>query len=274
MDKPLASVCIPAYNNAAYIKETIDSVLSQTYSNLELVICDDKSTDDTVKVIEKIKDDRIKLYKNEKNLGMAGNWNNCLFKCSGEFIKLICADDMLAKDCLAKEVKALTDHPSAVLAESDTKLFDLNGKPKGFYKRYQSSGLTNGRKIARAGFFVKNYFGAPLANTFRRSAIERTGGFDPYYTYILDYDFWVSLACAGDVYVIHEPLNFFRVRGDSNTGEVMAGDKTDAYVREHAHLVRKFQKELGLSDADVRKSIRIRKLRNFAAGVYLKLFVR
>ena len=87
--EPLVSVCIPAYNNAAYIKETIDSILGQTYSNLELVICDDRSKDDTVKVIEAIKDDRIKLFQNEKNLGMSGNWNHCLSKCSGEFIKLI-----------------------------------------------------------------------------------------------------------------------------------------------------------------------------------------
>ncbi len=272
--EPLVSVCIPAYNNAAYIRETIDSVLNQTYPNLELIICDDKSKDDTAAVIEKIKDDRIKLYKNEKNLGMAGNWNNCLFKCSGEFIKLICADDTLAPDCLEKEVKALMEHPTAVLAESDTKLFDLNGKRKGFYKRYKTSGLTDGRKIARAGLFVKNYFGAPLANTFRRSALETVGGFDSWYTYILDYDFWVQLACMGDVYIIHEPLNYFRVRSDSNTGDVMAGDKTEDYVKEHIHLLKKFKDELCLSKADIRRSVRIRKFRNFAAGVYLKIFVR
>ncbi len=272
--EPLVSVCIPAYNNAAYIKETIDSILNQTYSNLELIICDDNSKDDTVSVIEKIKDDRIKLYKNEKNLGMSGNWNNCLGKCKGEFIKLICADDMLTKDCLEKEVGALREHPTAVLAESDTRLFDLNGKTKGFYRRYKTSGLTDGKKIARAGLFVKNYFGAPLANTFRREAFEKTGGFDSWYTYILDYDFWVQLACMGDVYIIHEPLNYFRVRNDSNTGDVMAGDKTQEYVKEHIHLLKKFKEELGLSKGEIRKSVRIRKLRNFAAGVYLKVFVR
>lgn len=54
---------------------------------------------------------------------------------------------------------------------------------------------------------------------------EKIGGFDTDYTYILDYDFFVSLACEGDVYIIHEPLNFFRVRKGSNTGEVMGGNK-------------------------------------------------
>ena len=123
--EPLVSVCIPAYNNAAYIKETIDSILKQTWKNLELVICDDKSKDNTIEVIESIKDDRIRLCKNEKNLGMSGNWNKCLHECKGEFIKLICADDMLRKDAIEKEVRALIEHPKAVLAESDTQLFDL-----------------------------------------------------------------------------------------------------------------------------------------------------
>ena len=85
-NKPLVSVCIPAYNNADYIDQTIDCILSQTYSNLELIICDDKSTDNTVEVIKKYTDSRLHLYENEENLGMSGNWNNCLFKCKGEFI--------------------------------------------------------------------------------------------------------------------------------------------------------------------------------------------
>ncbi|MFV0465940.1 MAG: glycosyltransferase family 2 protein [Lachnospiraceae bacterium] len=272
--KPLVSVCIPAYNNAAYIKDTIESVLSQTYENLELVICDDKSTDNTVEVIRSFWDNRIKLYLNEKNLGMSGNWNNCLKKCDGEFIKLICADDMLKPQCMEKEVEALLEHPEAVLAESDTQLFDLAGKPKGFYKRYKTDGLTDGKEIVRAGFFLKNYFGAPLANTFRRSTLEEVGGFDTWYTYILDYDFWVTLACKGDVYIIHEPLNYFRVRNDSNTGQVMLGDKTKAYVAEHEHLVRKFADVLSFSEADIKRSIRIRKIRNFMAAVYLKVLVR
>ena len=274
--QPLVSVCIPAYNNAAYIKETIDAILHQTYKNLELVICDDKSTDDTIAVIEAIDDARIRLYKNEQNLGMSGNWNNCLSKCTGEYIKLICADDLLTENALELEVKALEEHPEAVLVESDTTLLDLDGKAKGSYKRYDphgKNGLYDGKKIARDGLFVKNYFGAPLANTFRRSILEKLGGFDTDYHYILDYDFWVRAACLGQVYIIHEPLNFFRVRNDSNTGEVMAGDKTNAYVKEHELLLSKHRDVLKLSDSDVKRSVRIRKLRNFAGSMYLKLLV-
>lgn len=274
-ERPLVSVCIPAYNNAAYIAETITSVLTQTWENLELVICDDQSKDDTVAVIEAIDDPRIRLIKNEKNLGMSGNWNNCLSHCKGEFIKLICADDTLAKDAIEKEATALLEHPTALMASSDTKLFDLNGKPKGHYNRYpKSTGLTDGKKVVRAGFFSQDYFGAPLANTFRRSVYEELGGFDTDFVYILDYEFFVRTACHGDIFIIHEPLNFFRVRYDSNTGEVIAGDKTETYVKEHELLLKKHGAEVNLTDAEFRKSVRIRKFRNFAANVYLKLFVR
>lgn len=273
MKEPLVSVCIPAYNNAAYIKETIDSVLNQTYQNIELIIADDQSKDNTVEVIKSIKDNRIRLYENEKNLGMSGNWNHCLELCKGEFIKLICADDMLAKDAIEKEAKALIENPEVVMAESDTRFVDLNGKFKGTYRRYHTKGVTDGKKIARAGFFSQNYFGAPLANMFRRSVLEKVHGFDTNYYYILDYDLWIRIACLGKVYIIHEPLNFFRVRNDSNTGEVMAGGKKEAYVAEHRYLVEKYAKELHMSKFEIELSVLIRRLRNLAGFGFLKIFV-
>lgn len=274
MEKPLVSVCIPAYNSAAYIKETIDSVLRQTYENIELIVCDDLSSDNTVEVIESISDSRIRLVRNQNNLGMSGNWNNCLSHCSGEFIKLLCADDVLAENAVEKEAEALIQNPSAVLSCSDTQLFDSEGKPKGKYRRYpKATGLVDGKLVVRAGFFSQDYFGAPLANLFRRSAVEKYGEFDSDFVYILDYEFFVRLACHGDIFIIHEPLNYFRVRYDSNTGEVIAGDKTEAYVKEHELLLKKHGKDVALTDAEFRKSVRIRKFRNFAANIYLKIFV-
>ena len=269
---PLVSVCIPAYNNADYISETIDCILNQTYKNIELVICDDHSTDKTVEVIQSYSDPRVKLFLNEKNLGMSGNWNNCLNHCTGEFIKLICADDMLANDALEKEVMALINHPSAVMSESDTQFRDLQGNTKGSYTRYKKSGLVTGKVIARAGLFSRNLFGAPLNNTFRRSVLEQVHGFDPSFKYILDYDFWVSIACLGDVYIIHEPLNYFRLRSDSNTGKVLTTEQK-AYVEEHKMLLRKHSQELHISNVDFTLSVMIRKILNFGSRIYLRLFI-
>ena len=72
------------------------------------------------------------LYHNDKNLGMSGNWNRCLSLCTGKYAKLVCADDILSPDALKREVDALEANPTAVIAESDTKLIDLNGKEKAF----------------------------------------------------------------------------------------------------------------------------------------------
>ena len=108
---PLVSVCIPAYNSARYIRTTMESGLGQKYENIELVVVDDCSKDDTVEIVRSVRDPRVRLVRNEKNLGMTGNWNKCLAEARGEYIKLICADDVLYEDSIEKELGALLGHP-------------------------------------------------------------------------------------------------------------------------------------------------------------------
>lgn len=271
-NKPLVSVCIPAYNNADYIADTIQCILDQTLGDFELIICDDHSTDHTIDVIRSFDDPRIRLVINEKNLGMSGNWNNCLKQCRGKYFKLICADDMLAPTALEREVNALENHPTALMAESDTQFRDLEGNTKGTYKRYPESGLVSGKKIAKAGLFFKNFFGAPLNNTFRTSVLQTVPGFDTDFTYILDYNFFVDVACLGDVYIIHEPLNYFRLRNDSNTGKVLTTEQ-EAYVNEHKMLLDKHREVLKINAFQYQFSVMMRKLLNFGSGIYLKMFI-
>ncbi|MCI9176146.1 MAG: glycosyltransferase [Lachnospiraceae bacterium] len=273
--KPLVSVCIPAYNNAEYIEETIQSVLEQTYQNIELIVVDDNSTDDTVKVLESIGDERLKLYRNQENLGMVGNWNRCLELASGEYVKLICADDIIAKDAIEKEARAMRKHPSVNLVESDTELVDINGKKTGEFHRYPKRGLVDGKKIAKASLMIQNFFGAPVNNLIRRSILKKTGGFDKTFTYILDFDMWVRISCTGDVYIIHEPLNSFRIRNDSNTG-MMIGKRRDVYNAEQRRLLEKHRRAgiVKLSVLDIQISMMIRRLRNVIIGIYLKLFAK
>lgn len=269
----LVSVCIPAYNNADYIADTIQSVLNQSYNNIELIVVDDNSKDNTWEVISGIKDPRLKVFRNEENLGMTGNWNRCVELAQGELVKLICADDLIENDAIEKEARAFINNPSAVLVESDTKLIDINGKQNGSFKRYPVNGLINGRKLAKRSLMLNNFFGAPVNNMFRKSAFEYVGGFDSAFVYILDFDLWVSIACLGDVYIIHEPLNSFTVRNDSNTGKMINSER-GTYVAEHRKLVVKHSSVLGLSKLEIELSVIIRKFRNVLIGVYLKLFAK
>ncbi len=273
--EPLVSVCIPAYNNAEYIRDTIASVLNQTYRNIELIVVDDKSTDETASVVESVKDERLKLYRNEKNLGMVGNWNRCLKLATGEFIKLVCADDLLDADAIEKEAGAMREHPDVNLVESDTRLVDINGKKTGAFHRYRKSGVVDGAKLAKRSLLIQNYFGAPVNNLIRRSALRETGGFDNSLTYILDFDMWLRLACTGKVYIIHELLNSFRIRNDSNTG-VLIGERQEVYNAEHRRLLEKHAilGRVRLSRFEIELSMCIRKIRNVAIAVYLKLFAK
>lgn len=272
-EKPLVSVCIPAYNNDEYIIETIECILNQSYKNIELIVVDDNSKDDTYNVVKSIKDDRVSVYKNEKNLGMAGNWNKCLELCKGKYIKLICADDLIHNRLIEKEVQIMEKYPSVNLVQSDTQFIDLSGKAKGYYRRYHKSGVVKGKKASRFSVFTRDYLGAPLANMIRKSAYDKLGGFDDSFFYIIDYDFYMKLANFGDIYIIHKPLNYFRIRNDSNTGEVMNGDKGDIYISEHRRLVEKYADDLQLNKLEVNLSVIIRKIMSFLGNIYLRIFV-
>ena len=278
MESALVSVCIPAYNNEDTIIETIQSVLAQTYHHLELIVVDDGSTDETYALVEQFlndtQDDRLRLYRNEKNLGMAGNWNRCMELCEGAYIKLLCADDLIHESLLSREVAIMERYPEVSLVQTDTRFVDMHGKTTGFYKRYHAHGVVDGKKACRFSVFTRDYLGAPLANLIRRSAYETWGGFDPSFVYMIDYDFFMRICCKSKIYILHEPLNSFRIRNDSNTSQVMTGDKKSVYLSEHRRLVERYALELHLSRFEVNVSVAIRHLMSFMGGIYLKLFVR
>lgn len=137
MTTPLVSICIPAYNNRDVIEKTIDSILNQTYTNIELVIVDDNSKDDTYEILKKIDDDRVRILRNEQNLGMVGNWNKCVRETKGELVKLVCADDILVPESIEKEVDYITRDPNIVMTINDSILIDSNDRKIGIFPRYR-----------------------------------------------------------------------------------------------------------------------------------------
>lgn len=116
-DKDLKfSICIPTYNGGLWIKETLRSILNQKFDNLEIIIVDDASTDNTLEVIKEIKDKRIKIFRNEKNLGYSLNLEECRKHAVGNIIFLMGQDDILGEDALLATYNAfnLSDNIGAV----------------------------------------------------------------------------------------------------------------------------------------------------------------
>ncbi len=112
-DTPFVSVILPTYNGAKFIEETLQSVLDQTYKNLEIIIIDDCSTDNSYDILKSYadKDDRIKLYRNDKNLGIGKNSNKALSLASGEYIMMQDHDDLSSPVRVEYIVKVLEENP-------------------------------------------------------------------------------------------------------------------------------------------------------------------
>ena len=212
--EPLISVCIPAYNNEAFITATLESVLGQTLRHFEIIITDDHSTDNTVLAIKRFSDPRIRLVQNETNLGLGGNWNKALSCARGIYIKLLCADDLIYPDCLRRQLEALEDpsHSGAVLAVCNTDLINANSQV--IYRRRLRCrpGLVNGRQlIRRCVRWGTNLVGEPAAGLFRREVLSRAGLFDSDNPYLIDLAFWAGLLKHGDAFADESRLAAFRI---------------------------------------------------------------
>ena len=112
-DHPYVSICIPSYNKAKYIGETIDSVLAQTYPYYEILVIDNASTDDTEKIINTQYRDRVVFYKNPTNMGYAYNFNRCISLAKYDYLLILPADDTILPTFLEKTVPMLKQYPQA-----------------------------------------------------------------------------------------------------------------------------------------------------------------
>src|SRR6187551_3097335 len=108
---PKVSVLIPTYNSAPFLDDAIRSVLDQTFTDFELIIVDNCSTDNSKAVISQyLSDDRIKFYVNEKNIGSNGNFNKCFSLANGEYVKCLCSDDKLHPELLHRFVAIMEQY--------------------------------------------------------------------------------------------------------------------------------------------------------------------
>ncbi len=104
-------VCVPVYNSKATIKETLESILNQTYDDYTVVVVDNASTDGTYEILQKFKDPRLKIYQNEKNIGGESNWNKCLELSDGMYTALFHADDVYDPTILEREMSVIKENP-------------------------------------------------------------------------------------------------------------------------------------------------------------------
>jgi glycosyltransferase involved in cell wall biosynthesis len=233
---PKVSVLIPTFNSAPFLEEAIESVLNQTFKDFELIIVDNHSADNTDDVVIKyLSDPRVFYYKNDSNLGLAGNWNKCLTYAKGEYIKYLCSDDKIHPQLLEKFVPIMDQNSNISLITSYREEFGMEtgkNEPPLTY-------MQNGKKIIYETLKDRNWIGEPSSVMFRKANLW-LGNFSSDYIFYLDWDMWLKQLSIGDCYIIPEFLSYFRVHQKQVSKMVM---KTFLNYYEVYHFYRAIRTE-------------------------------
>ncbi|WP_195939330.1 glycosyltransferase family 2 protein [Romboutsia sp. 1001713B170131_170501_G6] len=209
MNKPLVSVFIAAYNAEKYICECIESVINQTYENLEILIIDDGSTDNTCNKINLYNDTRIRLVKNMVNMGLPYTRNRALDIFKGDYLAILDSDDISAKDRIEKQVKYLEENRNIDIVTSDYTVFNGN-----ISKRIR---INKGPENIKASLI----FGCTLCNStsmIRRSSLKKFNlRYNDSCFVAQDYELWSQFSKKGSIFNIPETLLNYRIGHENIT---------------------------------------------------------
>jgi glycosyltransferase involved in cell wall biosynthesis len=207
--KPTITVLMAVYNGEKGLKNTIESILNQTYKDFEFLIIDDCSTDRTVEIIKAYKDNRIRIYSNESNLGQTKSLNVGLRLAEGKYIARMDADDYSMLERLERQYKFITEHQEYSVVGTDCLIVDKSNT-----KRSVSKGCVKNEDI-----IMKLITGSPINHVsvlMKKEDIIDVGGYNPEYKISADFDLWSRLIRKGyKITTLNEILCAYRISDDS-----------------------------------------------------------
>jgi hypothetical protein len=223
---PTVSICLPVFNGTHHLAEAVDSALAQTYTDFELLIADDCSSDDSSNIIDKYakRDKRILAWRNESNQGLFANYNICIRRASGIYIKPFAQDDVLHPALLDRLVGVLDSDPSVSLVACARAPINTDGLPIKPDSEIESKCAkpfprdTRVTAVEAIGSTFKdgiNWLGEPSAQMYRSEVAG--GGFDTSFRQIGDLENSLRLLQFGDYYFIADELCYIRKHTGSST---------------------------------------------------------
>jgi len=244
---PKVSLLMTVYNREKYIRQAIESILKSKFTDYELILTDDGSTDASPTIIEKYaaRDGRIKFYRNEKNLGDYHNRNKAASLANGEYLKYVDADDLVYPHGVGTMVEMMDRFPEsgyglASLEQDKYRLFPFQLNPKEAYKRH---------------YFEQPLFHkAPLSAIIRRDVFEKEGGFTGK-RYVGDFEFWHILSRKYPVVLMPQGVVWYREHEEQE----MQHNRTDhsipfRYLECSEEML--MHPDCPLSDSDSSKALR------------------
>ena len=214
--KPQVSVIIPTYNRAWVIEEAIDSVLAQDYTEFELIVVDDGSTDHTSDVLDSYRN-VIKVFP-QKNKGVSAARNRGIAEASGKFIAFLDSDDLWLPQKLTVQIEFFDQTPDALICQTD-EIWIRNGlrvNPKKRHKKPSGMIFKPSLKLCLV---------SPSATMIHRGLFDRVGGFDETLPACEDYDLWLRISCRFPIHLIDTPLIIKRGGHDDQLSKGTGLDK-------------------------------------------------
>lgn len=230
MTTPTLSIIMPVYNAEAYMREAVESILAQTYTDFELIIVEDGSTDNSPEIIESFTDSRIQRLYNDGNKGIVYTRNRGMANARGRYIAPFDADDIAHPEKFAKQIQFLEDNPGYGLLGTWAKLIDKNGKP--LREKWKVNAPPE--RIPSILLF-RNYF-VQSSVVLRREAIP-PGGYEKGFDAVEDYRMWTKIATRWKVWNYTEYLVKYRIheQGISMREEEQLPDKENLIYKTLYH---------------------------------------
>jgi len=227
--RPAVSVCIPTFDGAPWIRQAIESALAQDFADLEVVVCDDSSADDTVQLARQVDDERLRVVANPERVGMARNWNRSILESKGAYIKFLMQDDRLEPGCVGRMLEVIDGSPGIGMVFCPRQLeLDEPGDPASllFLQRFGElhtrlgplARVNDGQALFAAmqrDRFRDNMIGEPTAVMVSREALVGLGLFNSRLHQLTDHEMWLRIAYFYQVGFVSEPLATFRIHGRS-----------------------------------------------------------
>ena len=265
MKKPTISVVMISYNHEKYIRQAIESILSQTYLPDEIILVDDCSDDKTLSIMREYEqaDKRISIIAHERNLGTSSALNSGIQRAQGEYIVMQSGDDISLPKRIEKQIEYLRKHDAIASVCSHVAAIDDSGN---YNPRFQSvHDVFNIPQISRNkmlyDFFVKGNMLNASSQTVRSSIFSTVGLYNPTLLQYQDYDMNIRISFASSIDIIEEPLLQYRIRDDGKNISVGRGLQSVRCVLETDTLLSHY-----LSIQDVNEFIAI-----FGADRYKKI---
>ncbi len=260
---PRATVVIPNYNHAKYLPQRIESVLDQTFRDIEVLVLDDASPDNSREVIESYAkaDSRVRTIFNERNSGSTFlQWNRGLRQAKGEYIWFAESDDFADPSLLETLVGLLDDHPAVGLAMCQSWFVDRDGRLMCKYSekvkehrcfsgvsRWTEDFVCSGREYCADFLAYRSTIPNASSVVFRRSVLEAVGGAPVDMRYLGDYMTYVKVLLLSDIAYTARPLNYFRQHPETVRGR---HQRQDSWITDYRKVQRLLTDNLGVPERD------------------------